>query len=90
MPEVLLDALRSLGYRAVLDGTLIHARKGNVTCQWESGKGLWLTGNSPAGLAVAQRDILQAYSKTAVSWAAQRAGWQVTTLAPNKMQVTKR
>ena len=40
--------------------------------------------------AQTHQEVTQAYSRQAVSWAAQRAGWTLKQTAANKFTVTRR
>jgi len=65
----------------------VLAYKQGTSVVWTAGKGLQITG-AQTGV---QAEIVQAYSKAAVSWAAQRAGWHVQSGAnQNQLNLTRR
>ena len=64
------------------DGSLsVYAVGLGVSVTWAKGRGLELLGRSQARLDSARGAVLQAYSKSAVAWAARRAGWRVQPVA---------
>ena len=86
--DLVRDAMTANHYNVVVEAdTGLRARKGGVIVDWAKGKGLTVTASSP------QRHIdtiTQAYSARAITWAAQRAGWQVKQDATNTLTITKR
>ncbi len=91
LPTILMDALKSAGWdipmRSYVEGKRIDAYKGGATLTWIAGKGLEVRSSNPQPLIA---EVTKAYSKQAVTWAAQRAGWQVQQTADNKLTVTRR
>lgn len=89
MPDVLKAGLEADGWEIRLMTTeKIMAIRGNSTVIWTKGVGLSLRGSN---VTQAPTEIVQAYSKAAVSWAAQRAGWTVQAGAnKNQVVVTRR
>ena len=87
-PNLLLDALKSLGW-AITESTAsrIFASLGGCDLQWTAGQGVTVIGPKCQEQTV---KLTQAYSQNAISWAAQRAGWTVKQNADNKMTVTRR
>jgi hypothetical protein len=55
----------------------LQAGNGAVGATWVRGRGLEVSARSQDGADKAKSNILTAYSKAAVSWAAKRAGWRV-------------
>ena len=88
MPDLIEKALIELGWQIKATGkTKINARKSYDYLVWEAGKGLTISGNNNEKHLA---EISQAYSKQAVTWAAQRAGWQVKSTNQNQMNLTRR
>ena len=87
LPDVLRAALESLGYRVELSAdklSLTATGRGRVT--WKAGTGLELEtyrGSDQAG------EIKRAYSKSAVTWAASKAGWKVGPWNGNQTVIQK-
>lgn len=92
MPEIVLDALKDLGWNIQSEtNSKITAYKSYESLTWESGKGITLSGMSNQTTAEKNINaITKQYSKRAVTWAAQRAGWQVTTKSENTLNITRR
>jgi|GEM_PF-3062116 len=87
---LLTETLLSLGFTVetrMSTSSKIFARQGRASIVWEKGKGLEVT-TANGQLTIV--DVTQAYSKTAVTWAAQRAGWKSTTTGANTLSVTRR
>jgi len=93
MPALIKSAMQSEGFRITVDtATRIVGVNSIHTWSWEAGKGIRTearTYDSRAAEA-AQSQLVQSYSRAAVSWAAQRAGWTVQQTAPNKLTIQKR
>ena len=91
IPTILMDALKAAGWniamRSYVEGKRIDAYKGGATLTWIAGKGLEVRSYNSQPLIA---EVTKEYSKQAVSWAAQRAGWQVQQTADNKLTVTRR
>ncbi len=86
--SILADALEA--ERWIITGktkTTITAYRGNTGLVWRQGQGLELSGYDNAAEIVG---VTKAYSKGAVSWASQRAGWQVKQTGANTLAVTRR
>jgi len=66
----------------------VTAKRGRDTIEWIKGKGLTLTARGTNSTLIPT--ITREYSKQAVSWAAQRAGWQVQSTEANRLTVTRR
>lgn len=91
LPDILRQALESLGHISGINTeTEIMARIDGNAVKWQKGKGLRIQGYSTADNERIATKITQAYSAKAVSWAAQRAGWKVTTTSPNTLKVERR
>lgn len=87
VPAVLLAAINSLNRaNAAQEGTTIRARVAGHNVDWNAQAGLTVTGWNSEQVA---KDIKMAYSKQAVSWAAQRAGWKVISQDGNTVKVSK-
>lgn len=77
MPELVKQTLEDMGWKVTTSiTTRIVANKFGESVIWEANKGITIRGSNTERLAA---EISKAYSKRAVTWAAQRAGWQVTT-----------
>lgn len=88
MPDLIEKALRELGWQIKATGkNKINARKSYDYLVWEAGKGLTISGNNNEKHLA---EISQAYSKQAVTWAAQRAGWQVANQTKNTLNIVRR
>jgi len=93
-PGILADGLTADGWTvtSVQADTLV-ARKTmdyyDTRLTWRKGKGLELDGQ-PNRQDRTFSEIAKAYSVQAVSWAAQRAGWQVTRTGQDTLSVTRR
>lgn len=86
IPAVMADALKAAGWTLTQNTpTEIQAYNNGSSMIWTAGKGMTINGS--AGV---ESSIIRAYSKAAVSWAAQRAGWQVSSTDGNKMTLTRR
>jgi hypothetical protein len=91
IPALLLKAIEEVvGDKArEANGTLrVRTLKGNEIT-WSSASGLTITGRDQRQIEVVGKDIRMAYSKQAVSWAAQRAGWKVASTGDNTIRVTR-
>lgn len=89
-PSILVAALEAEGWTVVKKtaDNGIFARKGySETVTWTAGKGLSVTGNQNEKTI---QGITQAYSRQAVTWAAQLAGWTVKQTGQNTLSVTRR
>lgn len=85
---VLLEALKALGWTVTASDTAsITASKGLQKITWAAGTGVTVSAGNPQAV---YSEIVRAYSKAAVSWAAQRAGWTVKATGENKMTITRR
>jgi len=91
MPDLIKKALESLDWQISTNTkTLIKASRGyRTTLTWEYGKGMTVQSSSQNDNQYHIKNVTQAYSKEAVSWAAQRAGWKVSQTEQNKLQLRK-
>lgn len=89
MPELVKQAMEDLNWkiRANSNTRIIVAHHYGNSIMWEAGKGITVTGSNTENMI---NKISQAYSKRAVSWAAQRAGWQVTNNNDNTLNIVRR
>lgn len=85
-PVILAEALESLGLKAVIQGDGLHASNGTTDFTWTKGLGGEIRGRATYSEAV----LKQTYARTAVTWAAKRAGWNVSQTANNKLQIVRR
>lgn len=89
IPGIVAEAMKACGW-TILDQTdqAITARTSTSTVTWAAGQGLTVLGygNQQGQIGA----VTRAYSKAAVTWAAQRAGWQVQQTSENQLQVTRR
>ena len=87
--SVLLDALNADNWNIRRQSSdEIVAYKRGQTLTWNKGTGIEVKSMSNADKAIL--DVTKAYSKQAVSWASQRAGWKVKSINDNQFQVTRR
>jgi hypothetical protein len=89
---LLTEALIDMGC-TILDSntTCIYAtnnRGGRIT--WTNGEGLAVSAGSSIRSSEIIQTVTQAYSKTAISWAAQRAGWTMKSTGPNTLTLQRR
>lgn len=93
-PEVLRKALESIGWRIATATTgRIEATSPDwiIRVTWTAGQGMTFRGSTQDQQTKAAAAITQAYSRAAITWAAQRAGWTVKQgTEPNKMRLEKR
>ena len=88
MPELVKKALEESGWIISDENKQrIIARKAYDSLIWQAGKGISITSNNSEQQL---SEISQAYSKTAVTWAAKRAGWSVSNQETNKLTLTRR
>lgn len=89
MPELVEEAMKSLGMTLYnKTKTMIQARTSDWSyVTWTAGQGLTVDGENNQKHIT---DLTKAYSKQAVTWAAQRAGWTVKQTADDKLTVTRR
>jgi hypothetical protein len=89
MPNILTDALTILGWTIQLENkSIIKASKNYNTFEWTKGKGIQISGMGKNESEL--NAITKQYSKRAVSWAAQRAGWNVQSTGENTLTVNRR
>ena len=84
------SAMQGLGWniQARNDTTIVARTQNNSTVRWEQNVGVNIRGyGNPQNVI---DSLTQAYSKEAVSWAAQRAGWTVNQTEANKLTITRR
>jgi hypothetical protein len=87
MPDLLMKAMEDLRYRKPWNDAYTWYRDGRLSSvNWSKEDGLVITAEDP-DLVKAQ--ILQSYSKQAVSWAAQRAGMKVSITGQNTMKIKR-
>ncbi len=89
LPNIMEYSFKALGWSIVSStNTEIQARRNyGEMIVWKAGRGLEVRSSNPQPLIA---EVTKEYSKQAVSWAAQRAGWQVQQTADNKIIVTRR
>lgn len=87
--EIVAAAFVGAGWQIVSqsDGAVIARRNGRERAEWNSGLGLKVT--TLGAVEAAKAEIMQSYSKSAVSWAAKRAGWKVGAWQGNKVTVQR-
>ena len=87
MPELVEEAMKSLGSKIFQQSKIsIRARASDWTyVNWTAGTGLTVDGRNKANNQQHITALTKAYSVKAVSWAAQRAGWQVQQTAADKL-----
>jgi len=88
MPELVKQAMEDMNWKITSNiTTRIVANRFGESIIWEANKGITIRGSNTERLVT---EISKAYSKRAVTWAAQRAGWQVTSTNNNTLNVTRR
>jgi len=89
LPDILREAMESIGlYIDRETPTEIIASNYAKRVIWTKGQGIEVKAARTKGVI---KDLTKAYSSRAVSWAAQRAGWQVAqTGNPDQLTVTRR
>ena len=89
MPQVLAQALKSEGWQIHEEvGYRVVASNRYDSLTWTKGKGIVVSTSGNAEMLGAK--VRQAYSKAAVSWASQRAGFkQVGQWQDNKVTLTR-
>ncbi len=91
MPSILMDALKAEGWAPNQENDKhIVAWKGSSYLNWTAGQGVTIRGLSRERNQQAVTAVTKAYSVQAVTWAAQRAGWQVKQTGANKLTVSRR
>ena len=90
--SVLIEALKADGWTIRnQDANSLDSKKGYERLTWAAGVGLGVTTDMGATRVQAiTGGVTQAYSRAAVSWAAQRAGWQVQKTGANTMTLSRR
>lgn len=89
MPELVKQALEDTGWRITSNiiTRIVANNSYGDSITWETGKGIVLQGDNAEKKI---NEVNQAYSKRAVTWAAQRAGWQVTINTNNTLNIIRR
>lgn len=89
IPSILAESLTKSGWTLyeTTDARITGYLSG-ATLEWNKGKGLSMRGYGNTQQQIV--DVTRAYSVAAVSWAAQRAGWNIKQTAANQMQATRR
>ena len=88
---ILAEALKAAGWNIFAQSAAEISASSSAGCVvWQAGKGFTFTAMNSAQAKQSEQGIVQAYSRAAVSWAAQRAGWQVASTDQNKMTLTRR
>ena len=88
--SILVDALKEMGYNlSINQADRILAYTSGARIEWHAKRGLTVT-DSGYGTQSRIEQITQAYSRQAVKWAAQRAGWTVQQTTQNQLTVTRR
>lgn len=91
MPSLVADALKSAGWIITAqDNESFSARKGAVRMTWGKGVGLKVTAANAEIANTLIGEIVRGYSKSAVSWAASRAGWTAKNTGTNTVTLSKR
>lgn len=92
IPSLVEEAMKSLGWKIIerKDASLTATHERSKV-GWIQGKGVYAWGD----VSVAQnqeeiKKLTKAYSKAAVTWAAQRAGWTVKQTGPDTLEVIRR
>lgn len=90
IPAVLSDALKA-EHADIWEQTetMIRGRVYGAGFTWEKGKGLEIRSYSAMENTQIVGRVTQAYSRQAVTWAAQRAGWTVKQTEGNKLTVSR-
>lgn len=87
VPSILRKSLAACGWELIESTSAdMVAARGNVRLEWTQGVGFTMTGYNESAIARITRE----YSNQAVSWAASRAGWQVSDRSANQLTVTRR
>jgi hypothetical protein len=89
MPDLLKQALENTGWTIeIFNKSIIKAYKNYDSLTWKANEGMEIKSSDAIGVS---NQISQSYSKQAVTWAAQRAGWTVNkTNQDNTINVTRR
>jgi len=86
--DLLTDALKAEKWYIVdSDQNLINAYRGNAVLSWQSGNGLTVRASNSQSII---EQTTQAYSKQAITWASNRAGWSVKSTGRNTLTVQRR
>lgn len=90
IPQIIDTTLEAQGWKITSPITTMErivARKGNATLIWRQGQGIEIkSSNSQEQLTRINKE----YSKQAVTWAASRAGWDITSTKQDQLIVTRR
>ena len=91
LPSVLADALQADGWTITeKTAACIYARNGIDRMTWTAGVGFTISSSAEARGREVVASIVRAYSRQAVTWAAQRAGWTVQRTGDNTLTVNRR
>lgn len=91
LPEHVKQALETAGFSIQFAGLIIRARKYGVDVTWQQGSGLRIDSRTRYSQPEALKaEIITAYAGHAVTWAAKRAGWNVTQTADREFTLAKR
>ncbi len=91
MPDLVAEAMKALGWQInVHSKTQIEAYASSSYVTWRAGQGIIVRGYDQADQQPQITALTKAYSVQAVTWASQRAGWQVKQTAPDKLTVSRR
>ena len=89
--SVLTEALHQDGWTIEdQNATNIWASKDWQNLIWTKATGLRISGVSTIRAQGIVEEVTQAYSRHAVTWAAQRAGWTARETSPNTLTVERR
>ena len=88
MPKLVEESLKIQGWQITINNVrTITARRYYNTLTWTQNKGIEIRSGN------AQQDIInltKEYSKQAITWAASRAGWKVSSKGQNQLTVSRR
>ena len=84
MPELVKQTLEDMDWKIRANSTtrIVANNLSGESIIWEANKGITVTSGNAENVV---KEISKAYSKRAVTWAAQRAGWQVTNTNDNNI-----
>lgn len=89
--SLVTDAIKAAGWIITdQDDESFSARKGSVRMTWGKGIGLKVTAANAEISNALIGEIVRSYSKVAVSWAANRAGWTAKSTGNNTVTLSKR
>lgn len=90
LPAVLKKALEDSGWNVTLaNEVLLKASREGADLSWTVGKGIQIR-SSRSIIQSLVTEVTKGYSKAAVTWAAQKAGWTVQQTNENQLTLRKR